>query len=551
MRHTFVIINALTAFMLLLALVLTCILPLKYEGSTLLGISEFTPEWRYTDASSADPSDLRFNDDGKSVIIAAINGSSLDGRSLCFSSGDVVFNVYLNDKKIYDFHPELGGLYGKSYGEQIHTVPLPSSGQNSKIKIICNRLRSTHNTGFKDFCLSDGRSYQTQLLRQGFGKFILCILSFSIGLVMFLFGVVELFLQRTETLEPMSLGVMAMVLAVWTCFPTLTPQLLSGNFASAHAFEHMTLMILPIPVLIFVGVITNQIKSPLVITTVSLAMLNTIVQCSLVHTGQRDYSEMLLFSHGTIFLGIATVIFLVARSIHRKALSRMQHGFVVSSLFILCSSGVADMIRFYLGFREDAAFAVRIGMVVFIVILAIYEFRQLIWIQVRSSEVDVMQRLAMEDPLTGLQNRTAFNKYEQEIAARNNGTCLFIHLDVNYLKKVNDTYGHAQGDIHIKAAADVIRDSFGQYGNVYRVGGDEFFAILDGEDCHQDYIRAVSQFRVKQRQYNEQNNPPVPLQLAHGMAEYKFTEHNPEKAEKLADERMYENKRTLKLANAS
>ncbi|MDE6657586.1 MAG: GGDEF domain-containing protein, partial [Oscillospiraceae bacterium] len=123
---------------------------------------------------------------------------------------------------------------------------------------------------------------------------------------------------------------------------------------------------------------------------------------------------------------------------------------------------------------------------------------------------------------------------------------VFIHLDVNHLKKVNDTYGHAEGDKHIKAAANIIQNSFGEKGYCFRVGGDEFFAILDSESCYLDYDTSSEKFYQLIEEYNKTKNPLVPLAIAHGIAEYHYSTKNPDEAEKLADSRMYENKRQLK-----
>ena len=62
----------------------------------------------------------------------------------------------------------------------------------------------------------------------------------------------------------------------------------------------------------------------------------------------------------------------------------------------------------------------------FVGILAVYEFRQLVSVRIRSREAEVMQRLAMEDSLTGLYNRTAFTVYEKGfVPVRRDGVCSF------------------------------------------------------------------------------------------------------------------------------
>jgi len=96
----------------------------------------------------------------------------------------------------------------------------------------------------------------------------------------------------------------------------------------------------------------------------------------------------------------------------------------------------------------------------------------------KKHEADFQKQTLLEkDVLTGLYNRfswtKAFEKIEKE--RRNVTIC---SLDVNGLKKVNDKYGHSAGDELIIGAAKCIQDVFGMYGEIYRIGGDEFSVII-------------------------------------------------------------------------
>ena len=55
---------------------------------------------------------------------------------------------------------------------------------------------------------------------------------------------------------------------------------------------------------------------------------------------------------------------------------------------------------------------------------------------------------------------------------------IYVFADVNGLKYINDNLGHAAGDELIKGAASCLDNAFSKYGTVYRMGGDEFSAIL-------------------------------------------------------------------------
>lgn len=84
------------------------------------------------------------------------------------------------------------------------------------------------------------------------------------------------------------------------------------------------------------------------------------------------------------------------------------------------------------------------------------------------------------DELTGLLNRRSFEDDMSKLKKRPTLRYItFVALDVNSLKRMNDTRGHMAGDELIKAAAIIIRDTFAPFGKCYRIGGDEFVAILD------------------------------------------------------------------------
>ena len=91
-------------------------------------------------------------------------------------------------------------------------------------------------------------------------------------------------------------------------------------------------------------------------------------------------------------------------------------------------------------------------------------------------------RLSNTDALTAIANRQAFMAALGEFSdgpVKDDVTV--VQLDVNGLKHVNDTLGHAAGDAFIKAAAECISCVFSSYGRCFRTGGDEFVVLLKGQ----------------------------------------------------------------------
>lgn len=80
------------------------------------------------------------------------------------------------------------------------------------------------------------------------------------------------------------------------------------------------------------------------------------------------------------------------------------------------------------------------------------------------------------DALTGCLNRHAYETDINKLDLKKEW--IYISLDLNSLKHINDTYGHDVGDEMICAAAACMTASFGEFGKVYRIGGDEFVVIV-------------------------------------------------------------------------
>jgi diguanylate cyclase (GGDEF)-like protein len=116
------------------------------------------------------------------------------------------------------------------------------------------------------------------------------------------------------------------------------------------------------------------------------------------------------------------------------------------------------------------------------------------WLQNRA----VRKQAAMTDPLTGLFNRRAFiDLAERRLRQRErDGTALaFLVFDLDWFKSVNDTHGHAIGDLALRLFAGIMRTNLRPEDIAGRIGGEEFVAILSGADetaakCVAERIRA-------------------------------------------------------------
>ncbi len=87
----------------------------------------------------------------------------------------------------------------------------------------------------------------------------------------------------------------------------------------------------------------------------------------------------------------------------------------------------------------------------------------------------------MLDQLTRIFNRTSFYEFAAKADARQkrtNGSMAIAMLDIDFFKKVNDTYGHAVGDLTLKALADAVKSSIRETDVFARFGGEEFILLM-------------------------------------------------------------------------
>lgn len=104
-----------------------------------------------------------------------------------------------------------------------------------------------------------------------------------------------------------------------------------------------------------------------------------------------------------------------------------------------------------------------------------------------------LQTSSLIDALTGLKNRRAYDveaQAELERCARTENSFVMMVLDLDHFKSINDTYGHAAGDLILVRVAEALVDHARKYDSVYRIGGEEFVIIL--AECTADVAATVA-----------------------------------------------------------
>ena len=155
------------------------------------------------------------------------------------------------------------------------------------------------------------------------------------------------------------------------------------------------------------------------------------------------------------------------------------------------------------------------------------------------------KEMAEKDVMTGLYNRSAFEHWEQNMEDYNGYA--IVTFDLNNLKYCNDNIGHAAGDAYIEASAKLIREIFGKYGKCYRIGGDEFCAIIR-KNKRFNIEKYKKRLRWREKQITEKLGiVGLNVHIACGYAEYdNEKDEDFESTRSRADKKMYESKKILK-----
>lgn len=165
--------------------------------------------------------------------------------------------------------------------------------------------------------------------------------------------------------------------------------------------------------------------------------------------------------------------------------------------------------------------------------------------------LEEIRNLYQRDPLTGIYNRRGYEKRLRaiyELMGYNDDSIYIVSIDMDGLKYINDTYGHAEGDVALCRLAEVLKELLSPEEVCARVGGDEFAVVLVSEEAGRDE-RFVREFVAAMEKVEEKEKMPYPFRASVGVCCI-----NQEKGTSLmgcmqkADHEMYEWKRKSKAA---
>ena len=165
-------------------------------------------------------------------------------------------------------------------------------------------------------------------------------------------------------------------------------------------------------------------------------------------------------------------------------------------------------------------------------------------------KAEKLSELARKDALTGIRNKTAYD-FEVDILEHDLADGFYefglAMVDLNFLKRTNDTYGHEKGNISIKRLSSLVCEIF-EHSPVFRIGGDEFIVVLRHHDYRNiDALIDVFNKRLAAYEADDSLEPWEKISAAIGYSKFdKNTDKKVEDVFKKADQAMYSRKQAMK-----
>lgn len=458
-------------------------------------------------------------------------------------------NMYADGELFYAYGQERNAI-GKTVGSGIQLINISNEYKGSELRIVLNVTEDFAFSSFDEIWISEWNNCYRYILTEN--RLALFLGSFLVvfGLAVSLVSIFAVIYSR-KYVNVLFLACFSIFMGLWTlCYHNIVIIFAIPTY-SASLLEYMSLMMAPLPILGYMYSYVKELQNTKILLLYKLlfgVQIFLSVATIALHTTDIAHSAALL-PYSQILFVIHSIFFTFVLLKNSNRNSRRKLLYTIGLVIILACI-IYDLLIYvinrYAGLQLYNIKGVSsLGIITFIGILILDLAHDITLKMMEDHEKALLIKRAYTDELTQINNRTFCSEYMSKLQAEKDAAYTIIAFDLNDLKKNNDTYGHAKGDMLIKEAASVISGAFASSGVVGRMGGDEFIAIIPSNDMAQ-INSMIGNFENSIADSNEKNTD-LNLSISYGFAfntEVKTSDI--EKVYQLADDRMYKHKKSYK-----
>lgn len=386
--------------------------------------------------------------------------------------------VYLEDDRIYSMSMQDCGIAGKSPGYIWNSLSFSEEDNGKKVRIEITPIYSSSNEITPILYFGNRYDIARDIFMDSIWNLIFSVIVMGVGLVYILF---VLFNNRKTTVESnlSMLGFFAIQLGLWRISESEAINFLFQGHPIFSQMTFVTLMFMGISMVLFIKELYSTRKKWIWYVPCILGFANILGTLLLQFTGVADMRQMLPVTHAVIGFGIVITVIMTVYEIRCVGWSTgLKLNIGCLAVCFVCAG--IDMLFYYVSKGDAPSIFTLVGFLNYILVLGLHSMQEVKELMRFGIKAKKYEQLAYHDQLTGLYNRTAYEEYtnSKEFDPEN---CIVLVMDLNNLKSCNDVRGHDIGDIYIREAARMIHEIFGEVGNCYRMGGDEFYVLMKNE----------------------------------------------------------------------
>lgn len=463
----------------------------------------------------------------------------LDGQGIAFYTNHQNVTVYCGSARVYEIK-KADSIWGHTTGSVWNFVHIPYGTKDVRIRL--EQVYESYDMDSISVYAGNDRELYRSILENSIFPMACSAIIILIGMA--LVAVWIIVKRRTESANNVFyLGVLALVFGLWTFNETNGAAILFDSRVACSFAAFILLKVLSPTFALFAREYAGEKRRTVWTILSRLIVVDAVITISMQMLDIMDLKETVVTTHILLIACFLYSFVIVGRAVYTKKLGGHIKLHVLAGV-IVAVAVTAVFIHYFAGDNGSATVG-HIGFLIFAMLAASDSANTALKMMEKGKYAAIYEELAITDALTGLYNRNAYQIDTRKIVDLT-GFMIFT-FDLNDLKDCNDTMGHAQGDCYIVTAAKMIEQLLAPYGRCYRIGGDEFCAIVrNGSTCPAEEL--LLQLEMEQVRYNANlSEERYPIRIAAGYALYDTgMDDDIEEMRERSDILMYRNKRKIK-----
>lgn len=435
--------------------------------------------------------------------------------------------VYLDDELVYSLMPDEDNKIARGVSSNWALIPIYPRDSGREVRVVITPAYSNVENREIEFAIGSRYSICFNQLKEDLPKLVLSALCIVIGVIIMIAQLVLILRKRTKNWEVFWLSCFSAILGIWKITDTrFSPIMFSGNPMVLGYITIGMIYLSVIPPLFYEREqFSDRRDKSLSLEILALCGVAFVVMlCQLL--GIAEFKQTLVVSHALIIIATLTVLLAILR--RREHADGDQGRKDLFFILFLVFGVLLDFLIYYIRKNSSNLIFTMLSFLIYTVIVFIRNFADI-------------NRRAKTDAQTGFFNRSRWNQLMDEgtFGMEPIGIIMF---DLNRLKHINDTMGHAVGDKVILSFSNILRNSIPHSNTICRWGGDEFTVMVT--DASAEKIEAyLADIRKAAETYNASGEKPEIYYAAGYALSTQFPGVSRRELMQKADEQMYLDKK--------